>query len=79
MPNVLFSGSKLVKLGHKIILNDPIATIINKLTNEVVMEAKFDPRSCTWNVYLDRPEPLGLDVQKEKHPGVVIHLANNAY
>ena len=47
MPNALISGGKLVKAGHKIILDNPIATVINKLTNEIVMEATFDPQSCT--------------------------------
>ena len=43
MLNTLISGGKLVKSGHKIILDDPLATVISKLTNEVVMEADFVP------------------------------------
>ena len=42
MPNPLMSAGKIVKKGHKIILDDPIATVINKAINEVVMEAIFD-------------------------------------
>ena len=47
MPNALISGGKLVKEGHRIILDKPIATVTNKLTNEIVMEAEFDLRLCT--------------------------------
>ena len=90
MPNVLISGGKIVKSGHKIILDNPIATVINKLTNEVVMEAEFDPQLCTWNVYPDRPvpykfskeqqvHPIGLGVKRVKQQGITIHLTNNAY
>ena len=90
MPNALISGGKLVKSGHKIILNNPIATVINKVTNEVVIKAEFDPRLRTWNVYLNGPvpykfskeqqvQPLGLSVQRVIHQGIIIHLANNAY
>ena len=77
MPNALISAGKIVQAGHKVILDDPIATVINKLTNEVVMEAKFDPHSSTWNLYPDGPvqyefteaqkvKPLGLGVQREE-------------
>ena len=41
MPNPLVSCRKIVK-KHKIILDDPIATVIDKDTNELVMEAVFD-------------------------------------
>ena len=41
------------KMTHKII-NDCIATIINTLTNKVVMEAEFDYWRSTWNVFPDR-------------------------
>ena len=75
MPNPLMSCGKIVKTGHKIILDDPIATVVNKLTNEVMMEAEFDHRISTWNVYPDGPilyefneeqreKSLGLGVQK---------------
>ena len=47
MPNPLMSCGKIVKNGHKIILDDPIATVINKLTNKVVMEAKLDHQTST--------------------------------
>ena len=47
MPNPLMSAGKIVKKGHKIILDDPIATVINKKTNEVVMEATYDHRTST--------------------------------
>ena len=60
MPNPLMSAGKIVKKGHKIILDDPIATVINKKTNEVVMEATFDHRTSTWNIYPDRPVDLSL-------------------
>ena len=42
MPNALVSCGKIVKQNHKIILDDPIATVIDKDTNKVVMEAVFD-------------------------------------
>ena len=91
MPNPLMSAGKIVKKGHKIILDDPVATVINKKTNEVVMEATFDHRTSTWNIYPDRPvdyefkkeqevHSLGLGVQEQQQQGgYVIHLANNAY
>ena len=55
MPNPFMSCGKIVKKGHKIILDDPIATVISKDTNEVVMEAVFDQQTSTWNVYPDGP------------------------
>ena len=91
MPNALCSAGKIVKQNHKIILDDPIATVINKATNEVVMEAKFDHRTSTWDIYPDGPvqyefkkgqeiEPLGLGIQQQQQTGgYVIHFANNAY
>ena len=47
MPNPLVSCEKIVKKGYKIILDDPIATEINKKTNKVVMEAVFDEQTST--------------------------------
>ena len=91
MPNPLVSCGKIVKKGHKITLDDPIATVINKDTNKVVMEAVFDDRTSTWNINPDCPVPykfkeqqivesLGLGVeQQQEQGGYVIHLANNAY
>ena len=93
MPNPLCSAGKIVKQNHKIILDDPIATVINKATNEVVMEAVFDHRTSTWDIYPDGPVPyefkkeqeiesLGLGVQQQQQQqtgGYVIHFANNAY
>ena len=90
MPNALCSAGKIVKQNHKIILDDPIAPVINKATNEVVMEAKFDHRTSTWDIYPDGPvpyefkkgdevEPLGLGMQQQQTGGYVIHFANNAY
>ena len=55
MPNPLMSAGKIVKKGHKIILDDPIATVINKKINEVVMEATFDHQTSTWNIYPNGP------------------------
>ena len=89
MPNALISAEKIVKIERNI-PDDPIATVVNKLTNEVVMEAEFDPRSCIWNVYQDSPvaykfseeqkvKSLGLGMEKEQQKGIIIHLANNAY
>ena len=89
MPNPLVSCGKIVKKGHKIILDDPIATVINKKTNKVVMEAVFNERTSTWNMFPDKPvqynfkkeqevAAYGLGVQ-QKQGGYVIHLANNAY
>ena len=63
MPNPLVSCGKIVKKEHKIILDDPIATLINKDTNEVVMEAVFDDQTSTWNIYPDGPMPYDF---KEK-------------
>ena len=93
MPNPLISAGKIVKKGHKIILDDPITTIINKATNEVVIEGIFDDRTSTWNIYPDGPvdydfkkeqevDSLGLGVQQQQQQhqgGYIIHLANNAY
>ena len=55
MANPLMSCGKIVKKGHKIVLDNPVATVINKHTNEVVMEAEFDQQTSTWNVYPDKP------------------------
>ena len=90
MPNPLMSCRKIEKKGHKIILNDSIATVINEATNEVVMEAVFDDQTSTWNIYPDGPveykfkkeeevDSLGLGVQQQEQSGYIIHLANNAY
>ena len=91
MPNLLMSAGKIVKKGHKIILDDPVATVINKKTNEVVMEATFDHRTSKWNIYPNGPvdyefkkeqkvNSLGLGVQEQQQQGkYVIHLASNAY
>ena len=90
MPNPLMSCGIILKKGHKIILDDPITTVVNKGTNEVVMEAVFDDQTSTWNIYPDGPVPykfkkeqevksLGLGVQQQEQGGYVIHLANNAY
>ena len=64
MPNPLMSAGKIVKKGHKIILDDPIAVVINKATNEVVMEAIFDNQTSTWNIYPDGP--IDYDFKKEQ-------------
>ena len=90
MPNPLVSCGIIVKKGHTIIIDDPIATVINKETNEVVMEAVFDDRTSTWNIYPDGPvsyefkkkqevESLGLGVQQQEQRGYIIYLANNTY
>ena len=90
MPNPLMSCGKIVKKGHKIILDDSITIVINKETNEVVMEAVFDDRTSTWNIYPDGPveydfkkeqevDSLGLGVQQQQQGGYIIHLANNTY
>ena len=90
MPNPLISAKIMVNQEHKIILDDPIATVINKATNEVVMEAVFDNGTSTWNIYPDGPveyelkkeqevDLLGLGVHQQKQGGYIIHLANNAY
>ena len=65
MPNALCSAGKIVKQNHKIILDDPIATVINKETNEVVMEAKFDKRTSTWDIYPDGPVPYEFKKNKK--------------
>ena len=91
MPNALMSAGKIVKKGHKIILDDPIATIVNKATNEVVMEGIFDDHTSTWNIHPDGPvdyefkkeqevDSLGLGVQQQQQQGgYIIHLANNVH
>ena len=90
MPNPLFSCGKIVKKGHKIILDDPIATVINKDTNKMIMEVVFDNRTSTWNIYPEGPvpyefkekqgvEPLGLGEKQQQQEVYSIHLANNAY
>ena len=66
-PNPLMSAGKIVKKGHKIILDDPVATVINKKTNEVVMEATFDHRTSTWNIYPDRPVDYEFKKEQEVH------------
>ena len=58
------SAGKIVKKGHKIMLDDPIATVINKKTNEVVMEATFDHQTSTWNIYPDGP--VDYEFKKEQ-------------
>ena len=55
IPNPPMSCGKIVKKGYKIVLNNLIATIINKLTNEVVMTAEFDQRTSIWNLYSNKP------------------------
>ena len=90
MPNPLMNCGKIVKKRHKIILDDPIATVINKATNKVVMEAVFDNQTSTWNIYPNGPveykfkneqevDSLGLGVQQQEQGGHIIHLANNMY
>ena len=64
MPNPLVSCRTIVRKGHKIILDDPIATVINKKTNEVVMEAVFDDQTSTWNIYPDGPVPYEFKKKK---------------
>ena len=56
---------EIVKKGHKIILDDPIATVTNKDTNEVVMEAVFNDQTSTWNIYPDGPIPYEFKVEQE--------------
>ena len=58
------SCGKIVKTGHKIILDDPIATVVNKLINKVVMKAGFDPRTSNWNVYPNSPVPYKFNEKK---------------
>ena len=55
IPNPLMIAGKIVKIGHTIILDDPIVTVINKATHEVDTEGVFDDRTSTWNIYLDGP------------------------
>ena len=65
MPNPLVSCGNIVKKNHRIILDDPIATVINKETNEVVMEAVFDNQTSTWNIYPDGPVPYEFKQEQE--------------
>ena len=67
MPNPLVSCGKIVKKGHKIIQDDPIATVINKDTNEVVMEAAFDDQTSTCDIYPNGPVPYEFKEQKEEN------------
>ena len=93
MPTPLMSAGKIVKKGHKIILDYPIATVINKALNEVVMEGIFDDCTSIWNIFPDDPvdydfkkeqevDSLGLGIQQQQlqqQGGYIIHLPNNAY
>ena len=65
MPNPLVSCGKIVKKNHRIILDDPIVTVINKETNEVVIEAVFDNRTSTWNIYPNGPVPYEFKQEQE--------------
>ena len=65
MPNALVSCGKIVKNNHKIILDDPIATVINKDTNKLVMEAVFDNRTNTRNIYPNGPVPYKFKKEQE--------------
>ena len=89
MLNSLISAWKIVKKGHKTLLDDPIATIINKAKNEVVMKGIFDDRTSPWSIYPDgsvdydfkkeqEVDSLGLGVQQQQG-GYIIHLTNNVY
>ena len=49
-------------------LDDPIATVINKLTNEVVIDAEFDHRTSTQNIYPDGPGPYEFSEKQEEEP-----------
>ena len=60
MPNALMSCGKIFKTGHRIILDDPIATVVNILTNKEVMEAEFRHQKSTLNIYQDDPVVCGL-------------------
>ena len=51
MPRPLIGAGKLVKAGAKIILDRPLAHVVDKATNEVIMTAHFDEASLTWDVY----------------------------
>ena len=91
MPNPLVSCEKIVKQGHTIKLDDPIATVTNKETNEVVMGAVFNQQTSTRNIYPNGLEPydfkekqevdsLGLGItQQQEQGGYIIHLVDNAY
>lgn len=57
MPNGLISAGKLVKADNTIILDDPEALVVNKITKEVIMRANFYECFSAWNVHLDRPIP----------------------
>ena len=52
-----------VKIGFKILPDDPIAKVVNKLTKKRVMEVEFDHRTSTWNVYPDGPIPNEINEQ----------------
>ena len=65
MPNLLISCGKIAKKGHKVVLNNPIATVINKLKNEMVMEAEFNQRTSTWNLYPNKLVPYEFS-EKQK-------------
>ena len=65
------SCGKIVKKGNKVVLDVPIATVINELTTEVVMEAKFYHRTSTLNVYPNKPVPYEFsEKQKVKSLGL---------
>lgn len=56
MPDSLINADKFVKTGHTGILDDPLALLINKLTNRVVMKAHFYLSTSTWNDIPDGPK-----------------------
>ena len=72
MPNLLMSCGKIVKKSHKIVLDNLVATIINKHTNEVIMETEFDQQTSTWTVYPYKvlQHHTNGDITYEKAPNV---------
>ena len=80
MPRPLIGAGKLVKAGAKIILDQPLAHVIDKATNEVIMTAHFDEASLTWDVY--PKQQVGQTANTTTMPpaaGMTMTFAGNAY
>lgn len=54
--NVVNELQKIVNTGHKIIIDDPITTVVNKLMNKVVMEVELiNTQAIGMNIGIDQP------------------------
>ena len=88
--NDLISAVKLVKAGHTIILDRPEAVVINKISQNIVMQAQFDSSTSTWNDYpsgqvqydltnAQKDQFYSLGTTATQSNGIVVHFDNNIY